>query len=250
MRIRSGIVDAAVFRGASSMTSPLADSIRAAFLECRDIDASLGERLDAFAASVRAISPPFAEAVDRLVSRLQTADVGAGAPGVGDLLPPFYLPDEKGRIVSLPELLENGPVAVVIHRGHWCPYCRINTRALAEARPAIEAAGGKVVTIIPDRAHFAAMIRGEAEADFPVLTDMDNGYAMSLNLVFWVGEEMRAFMSAAGLDLPEYQGNEFWIVPVPATFVVGRDGRIDARFVDPDYRKRMTIESMLAAFRR
>ena len=106
-----------------------------------------------------------------------------------------------------------------------------------------------MAAIIPDRAHYAAIIRGEAEADFPVLTDMDNGYAMSLNLVFWVGEEMRAFMSAAGLDLPEYQGNECWMVPVPATFVVGRDGRIDARFVDPDYRKRMTIESMLAAFR-
>ena len=75
------------------MTSPLAQSIRSAFLECRDKDASLGERLEAFAASVRAISAPFAEAVDRLVARLQKADVGTGAPGVGDPMPPFYLPD-------------------------------------------------------------------------------------------------------------------------------------------------------------
>ena len=230
------------------MTSPLADSFRAALLECRDMDASLEERLDAFAASVSAINPPFAAAVDRLIGRLQKANVGDGAPGLGEDMPPFYLPDEKGRIVSLSELLKGGPVAVVIHRGHWCPYCRINTRALAEARPAIEAAGGKVVAIIPDREQYAAIIRDEAEADFPVLTDMDNGYAMSLNLVFWVGEEMRALMLAAGLDLPEYQGSESWMVPVPATFVVGRDGRIDARFVDPDYRKRMTIESMLTAF--
>jgi peroxiredoxin len=231
------------------MTSPFADSIRAAFVECRDMDASLGERLNAFAASVRAISQPFAEAADRLVDRLQKADVGAGAPGVGDLMPRFYLPDEKGRVVSLPELLVDGPVAVVIHRGHWCPYCRINTRALAQARPLIAEAGGKVVAIIPDRERYAAIIRSEADASFPVLTDMDNGYAMSLNLVFWVGEEMRTFMTAAGLDLPEYQANESWMVPVPATFVVGREGRIEARFVDPDYRKRMTIESILAAFR-
>jgi peroxiredoxin len=60
---------------------------------------------------------------------------------------------------------------------------------------------------------------------------------------------MREFMSDAGLDLAEYQGNESWMVPVPATFVVGRDGRLKARFVDPDYRKRMTIENMLAALR-
>lgn len=230
------------------MTS-LADRIRVAFLECRDMDASLGERLDAFAASVRTISAPFADAVDRLVDRLQQADVGSGAPGIGDLLPSFYLPDERGRVVSLRGLLETGPVAVVVHRGHWCPYCRINTRALALAGPDIRAASGQIVAIVPDRQRYAAAVRAEAEAEFPVLTDMDNGYAMSLNLVFWVGEEMRSFMGAAGLDLAEYQGNESWMVPVPATFVVGRDGLVRARFVDPDYRRRMTIESMLAAFR-
>ena len=231
------------------MPSPLVEAIRSAFLECRDMDASLGERLDTFAASLRAISPPFAEAVDRLVERLRQAEVGARAPGVGDFLPPFYLPDEKGRIVSLSELLEKGPVAVVVHRGHWCPYCRINTRALTQARLQIDAAGGQVVAIVPDRQKYAAVMRSEAEADFPVLSDMDNGYAMSLNLVFWVGAEMQTLMSAAGVDLPEYQGANSWIVPVPATFVVDREGRVKARFVDPDYRRRMTIESMLAAFR-
>src|SRR5271169_1323362 len=189
------------------MTSSLADAIQAAFRDCRDMDASLGERLDAFAASVRRISAPFADAVDRLVAHLQKADVGAGAPRVGDLMPPFYLPDENGHIVSLGDLLRHGPVAVVAHRGHWCPYCRINTRALAQARPRIEAAGGRVVAIIPDRRQYAAAILVEAEADFPVLTDMDNGYAMSLNLVFWLGAEMRDFMLQAGLDLSEYQGN-------------------------------------------
>jgi peroxiredoxin len=231
------------------MTSPLADALRSAFLDCRDMDASLGERLDAFAASVRAISEPFAEAVDRLVARLQKAKVGAGAPRVGDLLPPFHLPDENGRVVSLDDLLRHGPTAVVVHRGHWCPYCRINTRALAQARPEIEAAVGQVVAILPDRQQYAAAIQAEAEAVFPVLTDMDNGYAMSLNLVFWVGAEMRDIMSRADVDLSEYQGNESWMVPVPATFVVGRDGRVKARFVDPDYRRRMSIESLVAELR-
>jgi peroxiredoxin len=231
------------------MTSSLADALQTAFRDCRDMDASLGERLDAFAASVSAISPPFAEAVDRLIGRLEKAEVGAGAPRVGDPLPPFYLPDESGRIVSLDDLARQGPVAVVVHRGHWCPYCRINTRALAEASPRVEAAGGQIVAIVPDRRQYAAAIRAEAEADFHVLTDMDNGYAMSLNLVFALGAEMRDFMQGAGLDLAEYQGNESWIVPVPATFVVGPDGRVKASFVDPDYRKRMTIESMLEALR-
>ena len=91
--------------------------------------------------------------------------------------------------------------------------------------------------------------KSESDAAFPVLTDLDNGYALSLNLVIWLGEEMVRFISAAGLDIPKYQGNDSWMVPIPATFVVSRDGRVKARFVDPDYRKRMAIEDLISALR-
>jgi peroxiredoxin len=229
--------------------SSLANTVRDAFLDCRDMDASLGDRLDAFAESLKRIDPAFAGAVDRLVGRLKESKVGAGAPKVGDLMPPFYLPDEHGRVTALADMTAKGPLAVVVHRGHWCPYCRINTRSLAEAHPRIAAAGGQVVAIVPDRQRYANLIREEAEGQFPILVDMDNGYAMSLNLVFFVGDEMREFMTAAGINLTEYQGNESWMVPVPATFVVGTDGVIKERFVDPDYRKRMTVETMLTALR-
>jgi peroxiredoxin len=227
----------------------LADAVRDAFLQCCEMDASLGDRLHSFATSLSRINPAFAGAVDRLVSRLRHAKVGASAPKVGDPLPPFFLPDERGHIVSLSEMVTKGPLAVVVHLGHWCPYCRINTRSLAEAQPTIEAAGGQVVAIVPDRQRYADQIREEADGKFPILVDMDNGYAMSLNLVFWVGDEMRRFMSEAGVNLSEYQGHESWMVPVPATFVVGKDGVVRERFVDPDYRKRMTVETMLRAFR-
>ena len=56
--------------------------------------------------------------------------------------------------------------------------------------------------MVPDRQRYAVMIRAEAEANFPVLMDMDNGYAMSLNLVFWVGSEMQNLTAAAGIDPP------------------------------------------------
>ena len=169
----------------------LANTVREAFLECREMDASLGDRLRAFADSLRRIDPAFAGAVDRLVGRLQRAKVGAHAPKVGDPLPRFYLPDESGRIIALPALIAKGSLAVVVHRGHWCPYCRINARSLAQALPRIEAADGQVVAIVPDRQRYAEEMRDEAGRRAPILVDMDNGYAMSLNLVFWVGDEMR-----------------------------------------------------------
>src|SRR5205823_729720 len=102
-------------------------TIDEALVLCRDMDASVNERLACYAEAVRRFSPPFAEAVDRLVTRLKNAGAGEAAPRSGDPMPPFVLPDEDGRLVSLVELLKNGPVAVTFHRGHWCPYCRNET---------------------------------------------------------------------------------------------------------------------------
>ena len=164
-------------------------------------------------------------------------------------MPPFVLPDEDGRMVSLESLLQKGPVAVTFHRGHWCPYCRINVNALVKAHHEIAAQGGQIVAIMPELQEFANEFKSEATAPFPILTDTDNGYALSLNLVIWVGAEMEKLLAERSRELPKYQGNDSWMLPIPAAFVVGIDGIVRVRFVDPDYRKRMDIDDLLAALR-
>jgi peroxiredoxin len=214
------------------------------------MDASLGERLATFAEAVRTRWPAFNDAAERLVMRLRESGAGEAAPKPDDLMPPFVLPDETGQLVSLEELLRRGPVAVTFHRGHWCPYCRISINALVKAHNVIASDGGQIVAVIPERQQYATEFKTDGHIPFPVLTDMDNGYAMSLNLVFWMGEEMKEIMrQRPDRDIPKFQGNESWMLPIPATFVVGRSGRISARFVDPDYRKRMAIEDLAAALR-
>ena len=228
---------------------PLSELLEKAFVECRDMDASLGDRLQAFADAVRDMGEVFHSSVDELVARLREHEVGEHAPKPGELMPGFVLPDENGHLVSLEEFLKEGPVAVVFHRGHWCPYCRINTKALAETQDQVAAVGGQIVAIMPDRQHYTSALQESSGATFPILTDFDNGYAMSLNLAFWVGDEMQSMMCEAGWDVEPSQGSDTWLLPIPATFVVGVDGLVQARFVDPDYRKRMAIEDLLAAFR-
>lgn len=219
-----------------------------AFQRIGAMDASLDEQLKAFSDAARQKRPQFAEAVDRLVGRLRESGAGTSAPQPGELMPPFHLPDENGHIVSLDRLLAKGPVAVTFHRGHWCPYCRININALAHTQEKIASEGGQIVAIMPDRQQFVSELKSAAKVPFPILTDMDNGYALSLNLAIWLGAEMQKML--AGLrDLPSFQGNNSWILPIPATFVVAKDGLIRARFVDPDYRKRMAIDDLLAALK-
>lgn len=233
------------------MTTPnAAEELRKVFDQVCNMDGTVNERLARYADAVRRITPPFAEAVDRLVARLQDAGAGDKAPGLGDPMPPFFLPDQDGQIVSLAKLLQSGPVAVTFHRGHWCPYCRINVNALVKAHAEIAKGDGKIVAIMPELQEFSAEFRSEAQAPFPILTDLDNGYALSLNLAIWLGAEMEKFLSERSRDLPTYQGNDAWMLPIPATFVIGTDGTVRARFVDPDYRKRMAIDELIEALKK
>jgi peroxiredoxin len=224
------------------------ESLDEAFERVRDLDLSLGEQLRTFAEAVRQRTPDFAAAVDRLVERLRKYGAGESAPQVGQPMPTFILPDDTGHLVSLDELLSRGPVAVTFHRGHWCPYCRININALAQAHREIVAEGSQIVAIMPDRQKFLAELKSQSNVPFPILTDIDNGYALLLNLAIWLGAEMQKLMEGRR-DLPTFQGNSSWMLPIPATFVVGRDGLIRARFIDPDYRKRISIAEMLTALR-
>ena len=222
-------------------------TLNEAYEHARALDAPLAERLEAYASSMRQINKPMAEAVDGLIARLQSGHTGINAPGKGEPMPPFLLPDHAGRLVALDALVAKGPVAITFARGHWCPYCRIAVSALADIATEATEAGAQIVAIVPDRQEFAAKLRAEANAPFPVLTDIDNAYALSLGLVFWVGDEIRQHMLARGADPSQSQGNDSWFVPVPATFIVGRDGNVLERHVDPDYRRRMGVDAVLAA---
>jgi peroxiredoxin len=231
------------------MTSnAIREELEQAFQRIGGMDASLDEQLRAFSDAARQQQPQFADAVDRLVGRLRENGAGSSAPRPGEPMPPFHLPDENGHVVSLEQLLAKGPLAVTFHRGHWCPYCRININALARAQQRVASDGGQIVAIMPDRQQFVSELKSAAKVPFPILTDMDNGYALSLNLAIWIGAEMQK-MLAGRRDLPTFQGNDSWMLPIPATFVVGMDGRIKARFVDPDFRKRMAIDDLLAALK-
>jgi peroxiredoxin len=229
------------------MTAALSSTIGQALAQARSEAATLNERLRFIAATVARRNPATAEAVERLIARLRAASAGADAPKPGERMPPFVLPDQDSHLATLEALLAEGPVAIAFNRGHWCPYCRIAAATLAEMEQRIDATGGRVVAILPERQGFARRFRAEAGGSGRVLMDIDNGYALSLGLVIWLGEEMQRIYTGAGYDLPLYQGNTGWMLPIPATFVVATDGTIVARHLDPDYRQRMEVDALIAA---
>lgn len=215
----------------------LVASLEDAFRRVRGDNARLSVKLKHIADEVRRLSPAFAAAVDIFVARLEQVAAGRLAPQVGEQMPPFLLPDEEGRLVGLSKLLRNGPVAVAFIRGHWCPYCRLNAAGLADIEDELKPL--QLVAISAETQKYTREIKRESNARFPFLTDVDNGYALALNLAIWVPDDMSELIAGAGWDVPSYQGGKAWILPVPSVFVMDQDGIVRFRHVDPDYRRRL-----------
>lgn len=227
-----------------------ARTLEEVFREICARDGPLKEKLQDFSKAVRELGLLFAEAYDDLVQRLESGEAGAGAPNVGDPMPPFLLTGSNGRLVSLDELLRSGPAVISFNRGHWCEYCAIELSALTQALNALEAEGANVVSIMPETREFVTEATAACGGRFEILSDIDNGYALDVGLVIWLGDRVREIYLAHGLHLEKYQDSESWFLPIPATFVVGQDGIIAARYVDPDFRRRMEIADILYAIAR
>lgn len=204
---------------------------------------ALEEKLNEVSALAEREWPKVKPVVDGFVSNLREARAGARAPKVGETLPDFVLPDRSGKLASLSGYLSAGPAIVSFFRGRWCPYCTTTKEALDEVRSKAAASGVSLIGITPERpSHF---IGNEAQNSIDVLCDVDNGYALSLNLVVHLNGAIAALYRELGVDPGEHQVGGGWFVPIPATFVVGRDGRILARFVDVDFRSRFPLDEFL-----
>lgn len=206
----------------------------------------LGQRLEE---TRRSVNPSWDVLYDRFVEGLRAAGAASGSPKPGDTLTPFALPDSQGRYVSSPELLERGPLVVSFYRGGWCPYCVTEMTAWAEAAPAIHDLGASFVAVTGETGGEAEALRRKLELDGQVLVDVDHGLALQLGLVVRVTDEVRKAYLDFGLDLAKRYGSDAWFIPVPATYVIDRQGVVRFAEADVDFRHRAEPEAVLAVLR-
>jgi hypothetical protein len=148
-------------------------SLRDIFEEARRLDGPLSDRLTHYAAGFRQEAPDLAAAYDQFVSRLQAAEAGDNAPKVGDALLPFALPDQSGALVASDALIGTGPLVISFNRGHWCSFCRLEVASLANLEERVRSAGATLVSITPEIAQYARLLRSGAGLGWPVLIDVD-----------------------------------------------------------------------------
>lgn len=184
--------------------------------------------------------------IDTMIERLR-ADGTVPGIGVGERAPSFELPDVHGGLVSLDERLAAGPVVLCFYRGAWCPVCSTELAGLQAALPAITELGASLVAISPQTPDASRPFVQRLDLGFDVLSDGDQATIRGYRLQFALDEDLRPLYRSFGLALDEHNADGSWNLPVPATFVLDRDGIVRARHVDPNYRERMEVDDLLAA---
>ncbi|MGJ3253074.1 MAG: peroxiredoxin-like family protein [Elainellaceae cyanobacterium] len=165
----------------------------------------------------------------------------------GDRIPEITLPNAVGKSIRVQDLLAHGPVVISFYRGEWCPYCNLELRALQQALPDIQAQGATLVAISPETPDHSLSASEKHELTFEVLSDVGNQVAREFGLVFKISPELLPIYEKFGIDIAAHNGDESYELPIPATYVVDRNGTIVHAFVDADYTQRLEPAEIIEA---
>ncbi len=194
---------------------------------------------------------------DELVATIQAGvdelvDNGLASRAVkaGDMAPDFELPNAQGKPVALSSLLADGPVVLAFYRGGWCPYCNLQLRAYQRILPQIRALGAQLVAVSPEPPDASLTTAEKNALEFEVLSDIDAMAANAYRLLFDLPGRLKAAYIAMDKDLSEINADGQWHLPIPATYVIGQDGRVELAYVDPEYRNRLEPAEILEALKK
>ncbi len=208
---------------------------------------TLAEAIDQYEVQKRERVPgEILDIMARATEGLKAAGIEDRAVGAGDRLPDFELPNQHGDLRRFSDYLNESPVILNVYRGGWCPYCNFEMKALQEALPDIEARGGRLVGLTPETPDRAVATADRHQLGIDILSDAGNLVAERLGLVFELPAELRPIYERLGIDIPAYNGDDSFKLPVPATYVVGKDGMVVHAFVNADYTRRMEPAEIIA----
>jgi peroxiredoxin len=217
---------------------------------------SLQAKLDAFKADFEAGKPPYnvpptvIATMHRATAELIASGAAARALKAGDKAPAFTLNDAEGQPVSSAKLLAKGPLVLSFYRGVWCPYCNMELQALEAIWPEFAALGASLAAISPQSAANSRKSVRQNGLSFPILSDTQNDVAAAFGLRFVLPDYLIELYKSLKNDLPAFNGDPSWTLPMPARYVIGQDDTILYAEVNPDYTRRPEPADMLPALRR
>ncbi len=183
--------------------------------------------------------PAEAQAIHaRAVAEIRQEHLAANILPVGSEIPDFQLFDHDGKTISSSDLLAKGPLVLCFIRGRWCPFCVGQMEAMNLILPEIEQAGATLAAVSPQTVQQSFFMRDQHKLRFPLLSDAGNNIARQFGLTYRVPEEQQALYKRTFVNLPFVNGDDSWELPIPATYIVDRDGTVLYASADEDYAER------------
>jgi len=211
----------------------------------------LQDQLDEISERTRSlVQPERLQPVDRAVGELFQSGIEAKVLPLGAAAPEFTLPDNNGRKVRSADLLALGPVILKFFRGRWCPYCMAELAAWRDAYPTVRARGALLVAISPQTVHQTDLLIQQHPLPFAVLSDESSKVAESFGLTYTVPDYHQKHLRSILVNLPFINGDPEWRLALPATYVVGRDGKVAYAAAYADFRMRPEPDDVLASLDR
>ena len=164
---------------------------------------------------------------------------------VGDMAPDFSAKDQDGKTISLYKALQNGPVVMLFYRGQWCPYCNKQMSRFSDSLSMLTAKGASVLAITPETAENVKKTIEKTKSIFPVVEDQGLAIMKMYKVNFAVDEKTVLKYKGYGIDFNIANGGNGANLPVPATYIIGTDGKIRYAFFNTDYRKRASVIEVL-----
>ncbi len=160
--------------------------------------------------------------------------------------PDFKAKDQNGNEVRLKDLLKKGKVVLVFYRGQWCPYCNKYLQRLEDSLSLIKEKGATLVAVTPELPENISKTVEKTKAEFPVLHDEGLKIMKAYDVEFEVPENVLTRYRNGGIKIDENNGKNGNFLPIPATYIIDKEGNITYRFFNPDYKKRPSVQEILA----
>jgi peroxiredoxin len=161
--------------------------------------------------------------------------------------PDFKSKDQNGNEIVLKDMRKKGPVVLVFYRGYWCPYCNKELQRLEDSLQLIKDRGAQLIAVTPEKQDGIAKSVEKTKASFPIITDEEMKIMKAYDVVYQVDDKTVARYKMASIDLAANNGQKADAVylPIPAVYIINKQGEITYRYFDSDYRKRPYAKDIL-----
>jgi len=166
----------------------------------------------------------------------------------GSAVPDVSLKTIDGKDFALKKETADKLTVLIFYRGGWCPFCNRHLSDIQKAQEELAKLGYQVLAVSPDG---AAELKATADKDhltYTLLSDADLKAIEAFGLGFQLADATVEKYKEYGIKLTAKK-NDHFVLPVPAVFLVGKDGKIAYTHYDPNYKKRLGAKELLGAAR-